>query len=238
MNKKNICRFVASLVLVALLFSTGGLVTQASTIDEKSLEECGCCQQTGNNQVVVLSQEDPYLVALQLTAEVKSVADNFGTLRWDQAVLQSTEGNPWQVITIPIENKRTKETQLLLAGTQDGNTFRILVFGLELEKSNDEASQQSFNGSLKFYLPTGKLLYLAVYQNGNVNEVVNRTNEVTPMGLNWGCFLACVGRAIPTYCLATCYFCAVVLSPINPMCYACAGCIGYGAFVCILNCWQ
>jgi len=238
MNTKTLYKFVVSLILVALLFSTSGSVTQASTIDEKSPVECGCCEQTGTKDIVVLSQDDPYLVALQLTTEVKSVEDNFGTLLWDQAFLQSTEGNPWQVITIPIENKRTKETQLLLAGTQDGTTFRVLVFGLDLEQPKDEASQQSFNGSLKFYQPTGKLLYLAVYQNGNLRELVNRTNEVTPLGLNWGCFIGCIGRAIPINCVYSCSLCAVVLTPYNPFCYVCAGCIGYGAFICILACWQ
>jgi hypothetical protein len=238
MNTKTFYKFVVSLILVALLFSTGGSVTRASTIDEKSLVECNCCDQTGTKQVVALSQEDPYLVTLQLTSEVKSAEDNFGTLLWDQAFLQSTEGNPWQVVTIPIENKRTKETQLFFAGTQDGTTFRVLVFGLDLEQPKDEASQQSFNGSLKFYQPTGKLLYLAVYQDGNLRELVNRTNEVTPLGLNWGCFTACIGRALPTYCMVPCYACAVVPTPYNPFCYACAGCIGFGAFVCILNCWQ
>ena len=229
---------MVSLILVTLLFGTSGSVTQASTTDVASLDECGCCAQTGAKQVIYLSHEDPYLVALQLTAEVKSAEDNFGALLWDQAYLQSNEANPWQVVTIPIENKHIQETQLLFAGTQDGNTYRILVFGLEIEKSKSEGFQQSFNGSLKFYEPTGKLMYLGVFKDGILKEVVNRTNEVSTMGLDWGCFLGCVGRAIPSQCTPYCLLCAVAPTPYNPACIVCAGCVGYGAFVCLVACWQ
>ena len=238
MKTKTVYKFVVSLVLLTLLISVSGSVTQASTTDTTSLDECGCCLQTGAKQVVVLTQEDPYLIALQLTAEVKSAEDNFGTLLWDQAYLQSTEGNPWQVITVPIENKHTKETQLLFAGTQDGNTFRILVFGLEVEKPTHEDAQQSFSGSLKFYESTGKLIYLGVYQDGILKEVVNRTDEVSPQGLDWGCFLSCIGINIPGFCLTPCIICAGAAVPTNPFCIVCAGCIGYGAFICIVACWR
>lgn len=236
MKTKTIYKFVVSLILLTLLFSTSGSVTQASTTDTTSLDECGCGLQTGDKHVVVLTQEDPYLIALQLTAEVKSAENNFGTLLWDQAYLQSTEGNPWQVITVPIENKHTKETQLLFAGTQDGNTFRILVFGLEVEKLTHEDAQQSFSGSFKFYEPTGKLICLGGYQDGILKDAVNQTDEVR--GLDWGCFLSCIGENIPTYCLTSCIVCAGAAEPTNPFCVACAGCIGYGAFIWIVECWR
>ena len=238
MKTKIVYKFVVSLILLTLLLSTSGSVTQASTTVTTSHDECGGCLQTGANQVSVLTQEDPYLIALQLTAEVKSAEDNFGTLLWDQAYLQSTEGNPWQVITVPIENKHIKETRLLFAGTQDGNTFRILIFGLEVEKPTLEDAQQSFSGRLKFYKPTGKLIYLGVYQDGILKEVVNRTDEVSPLGLNWDCFLIRIAKNIPPYCLTTCTVCAGVAVSANPFCIECAGCIGYGAFICIVSCWQ
>jgi hypothetical protein len=236
MKTKIVYKFVVSLLLLTLLFSTGGSITQASTTDTIFLDEYGCCLQTGANQIDILSQEDPYLIALKLTAEVKSAEDNFGTLLWDQAYLQSTEGNPWHVITVPIESKHTKETQLLFAGTQDGNTFRILVFGLEVENPAYEDAQQSFSGSFKFYVPTGKLIFMSEYQDGILTEVVNQTDEVK--GLDWGCFLSCIGENIPTYCLTSCIICAGAAVPTNPFCIACAGCIGYGAFICIVRCWR
>ena len=164
MKTKTVYKFVVSLVLLTLLISVSGSVTQASTTDTTSLDECGCCLQTGAKQVVVLTQEDPYLIALQLTAEVKSAEDNFGTLLWDQAYLQSTEGNPWQVITVPIENKHTKETQLLFAGTQDGNTF-VLVHR-EMEKWQPCYSSQT--GGLNHETESGYIL-------------ANATEETTPI---------------------------------------------------------
>ena len=189
-----------------------------------------------------ISINDPVLESLKQTPEATLVKDNLGGLLWDQSTVQLhvIEDKPWQILAVPILNTNATEVQIMLAATEDGSQFRILVFGMQRENSEID-KHQSFSGTLKFYSPDGNLLISALYSDGKLQSIENRTNEISPTGLNWGCFGDCllaIGYDIWTGCGYTCTLCVSALTPYNPVCWACAGCLGAGAFTCIIACWD
>jgi len=189
-----------------------------------------------------ISLDDPVLESLKQTPEAALVNDNLGELQWNQATVQSQliEDKPWQILAVPIVNTNTTEVQILLAATEDGSLFRILVFGMQSEDLKID-NGQGFSGTLKFYSPDGNLLISAIYSDGKLQSIENSTSEISPTGLNWGCFGDCLGNIgydLWIGCYSICSACASVPIPSNPICWACAGCIGAGAFLCIIACWE
>lgn len=204
-------------------------------------EECSCCYKT-DKSMRSISLDDPVLESLKQTPEAALVNDNLGELLWNQATVQSQliEDKPWQILAVPIVTTNTTEVQILLAATEDGSQFRILVFGMQPENSKND-NGQGFSGTLKFYSPDGKLLISAVYSDGKLQSTENRTSEISPTGLNWGCFWDClgiIGYDMWISCGSTCILCVSVFIPISPACVACASCLGASAFVCIIACWE
>jgi hypothetical protein len=204
-------------------------------------ESCSCCNKTGTSMKSI-SLDDPVLESLKQTPEAALVKDNLGELLWNQATVQSQliEDKPWQILTVPIVNTNTTEAQVLLAATEDRSQFRILVFGMQPEDLKIDKGQ-GFSGTLKFYSPDGNLLISAIYSDGKLQSTENGTSEISPTGLNWGCFGDCLltmGYDLWIGCYSICSACSSIPVPYNPMCLACAGCYGVGAFVCIIACWE
>jgi len=205
-------------------------------------EECSCCDKTGTSMRSI-SLNDPVLESLKQTPEAALVKDNLGELLWNQATVQSQliEDKPWQILAVPIVNTNTTEAQILLAATEDGSQFRILVFGMQPENSKND-NGQGFSGTLKFYSPDGNLLISAIYRDGKLQSTEKSTSEISPTGLNWGCFGDCLWTLFTSemqqQCTYVCTSCAIAPSPLSPFCWNCAACIGGSAIVCILACWE
>lgn len=205
-------------------------------------EACSCCDKTGTSMKSI-SLDDPVLESLKQTPEAALVKDNLGDLIWDQSTIQLhvIEDKHWQILAVPILNTNSTEVQIMLAATEDGSQFRILVFGMQPEDLKIDKGQD-FSGTLKFYSPDGNLLISAVYSDGKLQSTENRTSEISPTGLNWGCFGDCLWTLftseMQSQCTYVCISCAIGPSPLSPFCWNCAACIGGSAIVCILACWE
>lgn len=232
--KRSMYRFSVFVVLIAMMF----LIIPGSVVSGQtdSDGECVICEQSPHNMQSIPT-DDPRIINLKQSPQAILIEKNYGDLVWDEASLQLIEEKQWQILAIPIKNENNSEIQILMAATQDGKDFRVLVFGMIYEKP----SSSKFNGTLKFYSPEGELGLSVTYKNGQLQDVEKGKAENSPKGLNWSCFLDCLGELglefLPV-CTTFCTFCAGLPNPYNPGCWGCAACIGGTAITCIVGCWE
>jgi len=232
-------KLLVSLVLVALLVAPTGPTVQAGK-GEPPGSRCACCSHAGTRQQSArILPSDPLVRELRNTEDAKEVQHNFGALEWGDVTLITSEGSEWQVLVVPIKGN-TDKAQVLLAGTRDGKQFIVLAFGVNPDGKSTNDSK-GFTGSLNFYKPTGELAITATFVEGKLQDAKKLAELHNSPGLNWDCFIECLAflelELLPV-CVPSCLACAAVPMPENPLCWACAACIGGPAFFCILSCWE
>lgn len=162
----------------------------AQSVDVSTCKVCHSCDfQSG---LTWLAPDAPILRNLQMDDQIAAIQSNFGTVLWQNASLNVPKGSQWQIVVAPIApaEATSDETKILLAGTQDGTTFHLLVFGMLLEQSAKRVNP-AFSGRVTFYEAGGDKVATADFVDGET-VAVSVSNQVTPSGLNWGCFGDCL----------------------------------------------
>ncbi len=191
----------------------------AQSVDSSTYKVCHSCDfQSG---LTLLAPDAPILRNLQVDDQMAAIQSNFGTVLWQNASLHVQKGSQWQIVVVPIApaGATSDETKVLLAGTQDGTTFHLFVFGMLLEQSTKRVNS-AFSGRVTFYESGGGKVATADFVDGEPVAVsVPNQNQVTPLGLNWGCFGDCLltlGLEVWPICVPACSFCASLPAPYNP----------------------
>lgn len=229
--KTKVYRIFVVLLLFALIFlpSNGEVIPGYAQSDDG----CSSCEQ-GIHDILPISSDDLRIINLRKLPQISAVIKNYGDLVWNEATIQWVDKDKWQILAVPIKNDGGTETQILLAATQDNKDFRVLVFGMTVENPYSP----KFNGVFKFYSPEGGLSLGVIYVDGKLQEIEKGN---TPKGLNWSCFVDCLGTLglefLPACTTTFCTFCFGLPNPYNPGCWGCAACIGGTAFTCIIACW-
>jgi hypothetical protein len=213
--------------------------------EEISCESCGtgCVNQSGMN-IQLIQGSDAILKNLRKSHEARTVLKYFGTIKWNDAMLMTREGNSWKVFVIPI-NSKDSEIRVLLAGTQDGVSFRALVFGMEVQFPKKELYENvvwsDAYGSLNYYSVDGITLFSGEIADGVVLQKVEGNGNIGIQSAFSDCFINCVvtagtDPAILPACTAALLLCAAAPTPINPGCITLVACIGGAAFFCLIAC--
>ena len=181
---------------------------------------------------------------LRKSSEAEQVLKNFGPLKWDDATLMTRDGNNWKVLVIPIKGK-SEEARVLLAGTQDGETFKTLVFGMDINFSKKDAKENltwnDANGTMNFYGLDGANLFSGEITNGVIQQVVDEDGTMGIQSTFSSCFGDCVINAgsdpiVLIVCSSALALCAAAPSPVNPGCITLVACVGGAAFFCLISC--
>jgi len=237
--------FVFVLLFTLLVGSQGTLASQESPILTPSninKSQCETCDfYTPQLGLVSLAADNGILQSLQEEDQLVTLQQNFGKVLWRNASLYLPEENQGHIVVAPIigsTENTADEIRFLLAVTEDGNIFQIIVLGISLEQPGEARS--TCGGSMAFYAPDGSELVTADFVEGKITNI-NISDQPMITGLNWGCFGDCLlslGLDFLPVCVSACSLCASFPNPYNPGCGACAACIGGSAITCIFACWE
>lgn len=219
---KRAALFVGSLFFFPQFGSTGGQGQKGPS------DESGQIPYTYSR----LAPDDPAIGNLKDIVAVGTATQHFGQPKWDAVYRIEYQETARTAYMIPYPE--AADTTFLLVGGPESGLDEI---GLVCQMRVDKAAGGQPVADTTWLTPDGQLIGSVTLRGGQVTDSSFNPVVIEPLGLNWDCFVACVGF-VPVVCYEVCIICAGVPSPYNPACWACAACIGGGAFFCILACWE
>ena len=195
------------------------------------------------DRVVPLLKDDPLYDALHRSSGVKAYeqvsTERFGSLLWDHAARAFYQNTEAQALLIPIDpGQESSDIRTLLTPYSERTGLtETLVF--EISPAGG-ASARSFSGRISYYMPDGRLISSATFENGDLISTSGSPDTISITGY-WECISDCIGCVwdetpewLKVICEGVCFGC--MAAPYPALCGACVACLGAYATVCAVVC--
>ena len=186
----------------------------------------------GAGNYSIVQPDDLAIRELRQLADIQTASKNFGDIDWKNVFLVKENGQVGYVLFFKVDNSlATSQVTYLVTNKATANQHVKTLVGRTLFNKDHMTEEQWFTAS-GLHLGT-----LKFNQASKPTTIVNElpTNAVIPLGLNFGCFTACLSAKRIAYCTIPCRLC---IPGILPACSACWLCGGVAAFSCVQDCWQ
>lgn len=198
---------------------------------------------------IELSQDDPIIIALKASEDVKHYNTEAGELLWDMASMITYDNEEtFPIIIVPIDSGEEGTLSTFVAAyNEEKGAFHSFLNNFELASLSLDGG---YTGTIEYKTVDNTTVSKTIFEKGEVlQDTEFEVGELAYRGVDVNCFINCVkpysfaslASGLPYFCSSSLSCCVPAPAPANPCCIGAAGCaLYYGgvAGYCAYQCWR